>query len=617
MKRRTALILRKALESVQSVNGDIESGINVVQEIQGTSRTPTSNNADSTGNGAASANRLSDNILLAEAEKTEMQLERMIFEINEDTESSVLLQDIVLEENATEAESRIEIEDTPVMNAEIVGYTENSSENTANRKNKIVKKKISDPKTWKQNIRKKLFQEGKQYTSSRGKKVNEKKVPIYTVHAVGPDNPKKSQRGKNSPRKINEASKQSVIDHINKFPAVESHYCRTNTKRNYLESTLSVKKMYDLYLIYCESKQITPVKLSMYRFIFNTNFNYSFHVPKKDVCEKCATYYTIKAENNLKNSDELDMENHTTEKEVMRKEKSSDKNSNAAILTFDLENVITCPRSNVGNHFYLQKLSMYNLTGHFSTSNTAYCILWMETMQGRSGNCLASAFKVLVEKVLENNHIEHLVTWSDSCVPQNRNSHIAFSALDILRNHDELQSITMKYSIPGHGAVQEVDNIHSQIENHMSKKDFFSPLGFVKELKQIRKGNPFVIHQMKQTDFYNFEQCSSKLNYAKVPFTKVSQLKFEKSDINMISFKIGHCSEFQIVSIYNTIPRGIRSRKSKDAQPNAVPLLATIIPKVLSNPEPLAPGKVLAIKKMMTAMPQVDQDFYKALLGFN
>lgn len=39
-----------------------------------------------------------------------------------------------------------------------------------------------------------------------------------------------------------------VQTHIQKFPVTESHYCRQNTKRNYLEEVLSTAKMYRLYV---------------------------------------------------------------------------------------------------------------------------------------------------------------------------------------------------------------------------------------------------------------------------------------------------------------------------------------------------------------------------------
>lgn len=443
--------------------------------------------------------------------------------------------------------------------------------------------------------------------------------PIYTVHSVEPKSQKKDMRGKTgTQKKISNERKQVVIDHIRKFDVVESHYCRHNSERKYLEATLTIPKMYELYIEYCAEKNIDPVRMSMYRRIFSTNFNYGFHKPKKDVCENCFNYHLKKKENRLNDAERKEMSKHIAEKEAMRKEKDSDKISGTPVLCFDLENVITCPRSFVGNHFYFPKLTMYNLTGHLSTTKKAYCALWIETLQGRSGNCIASAFRKIVERVLEDNHVEELITWSDSCVPQNRNSHIAFCVLDILKNHPDLKSLTMKYSLPGHGCVQEVDNIHSQIERYMAQKEFFSPLSFMKELKQVNKKNPFIIMQMTEQDFKNFEECSKQLKYENIPFTKVCAMKFTNVDLTEICFKKSHLDEdFVAISINPSIPSLTRRRSKKIIQPKTAPEIANLIPKVLSNKKDISRDKIEAIKKMMICMPLIDQEFYKALLQFN
>lgn len=302
------------------------------------------------------------------------------------------------------------------------------------------------------------------------------------------------------------------------------------------------------------------------------------------------------------------MMQHMAEKTAMRAENDQDKKNKVPVLCFDLENVITCPRSYVGNHFYLPKLSMYNLTAHLSLTNTFYCVIWVETMQGRTGNCLASAFRKIVDKVLEDNNIEHLVTWSDSCVPQNRNSFISFCVLDILRQNPNLQTLTMKYSVPGHGAVQEVDNVHSQIERYMALKEFYSPLGFIKELKNLNKKKPFVIMQMKTDDF---EECASKMNYNRIPFTKVTSMRLKNTDINYVEYKLSHTEDdfSQKSLIYDVIPRLTRkSRTSAIPQP-----LNSLIPKTLQKPKDIPKINFQAIKKMMACMPENDQIYYRAI----
>lgn len=74
-----------------------------------------------------------------------------------------------------------------------------------------------------------------------------------------------------------------VVEHINLFPVIESHYCRTTTSRKYLEFGLSLPEMYEYYLKWISSKNINVfVTKKFYEKVFNENFNYGFFKPKKD-----------------------------------------------------------------------------------------------------------------------------------------------------------------------------------------------------------------------------------------------------------------------------------------------------------------------------------------------
>ena len=61
------------------------------------------------------------------------------------------------------------------------------------------------------------------------------------------------------------------------------------------------------------------------------------------------------------------------------------------LVVFDLENVITLPKAEVGSFFYKRKLTMYNLIT-ITSKKQGYCTIWIEAMSGRSGNDIASAF---------------------------------------------------------------------------------------------------------------------------------------------------------------------------------------------------------------------------------
>ncbi|XP_039301648.1 uncharacterized protein LOC111046358, partial [Nilaparvata lugens] len=97
--------------------------------------------------------------------------------------------------------------------------------------------------------------------------------------------------------KLEEKVKISVKDHIESFPKVESHYCRRDSKREYLDQKLNLSKMYSLYKVHCKENGISNMaKESMYRYIFNTNYNLGFFQPKKDQCDLCEKFKNLDEE---------------------------------------------------------------------------------------------------------------------------------------------------------------------------------------------------------------------------------------------------------------------------------------------------------------------------------
>lgn len=88
---------------------------------------------------------------------------------------------------------------------------------------------------------------------------------------------------KNNPFKIPPRNIEAVMEHIKSFPVMDSHYCREETKRKYLEEGLSVCKMFRMFSedVVSENPDLR-VSENMYRNIFNTKFYLGFFVPKKD-----------------------------------------------------------------------------------------------------------------------------------------------------------------------------------------------------------------------------------------------------------------------------------------------------------------------------------------------
>ncbi|GBN07997.1 hypothetical protein AVEN_67574-1 [Araneus ventricosus] len=149
-------------------------------------------------------------------------------------------------------------------------------------------------------------------------------------------------------------------------------------------------------------------------------------------------------------------------REIRNEEK---KNKDLPILLFDLQNVMPTPHVNISSLFYLRKLNVDKLTAYYTPAKQVYCALWSENLSGPAGNHIASAFHKILTVLTEENDITELITWSDSCVPQNRNPIISNSVLHFLKDNPQVKSVAMKYSLPEHSCVREVDSVYSNIEN--------------------------------------------------------------------------------------------------------------------------------------------------------
>ncbi|XP_049700256.2 uncharacterized protein LOC126055382 [Helicoverpa armigera] len=123
--------------------------------------------------------------------------------------------------------------------------------------------------------------------------------PVYNVHMGKTDlnMPKPDGRGhsKASTHSLPSESKDRVRKHIQSYTTVESKpVIQFSKKKQYLDPSLSVKHMYNIYFSECNKENIVPVKESMYRKIFRQEFNLHFRKIKTEqtLCGRCKS--TIK-----------------------------------------------------------------------------------------------------------------------------------------------------------------------------------------------------------------------------------------------------------------------------------------------------------------------------------
>ena len=347
------------------------------------------------------------------------------------------------------------------------------------------------------------------------------------------------KRGKKPPpNKTPDCNVKIVMEHINSFPRVESHYCRASSKREYLDPSLSMRKMYDLYNIFCKEKEVAPVKLHMYRKIFLTKFNLSFHCPKKDTCKTCEKFSNL--EGDEKESFREIYDKHISNKDQAREMKSYDKaqaqaDKSMKVYTFDLQSVLNTPRSNVSNFYYSRKFSTYNLTIYDLSNKDGFCYTWNECDGMKGSDEVGTALWLHLCSLPKD--VEKVIFYSDCCGGQNRNRFIAGLMAYAIKNL-HFKSIEMKFLESGHTQM-EADSMHSSIEQAISKLSVYSPIEFLTIFKMARRKNPYTVTKMNFDDILDLKKLKENtidgnmdvdVLGEKICWTEIKWLKFLKSN---------------------------------------------------------------------------------------
>ncbi|CAG9829886.1 unnamed protein product [Diabrotica balteata] len=118
-------------------------------------------------------------------------------------------------------------------------------------------------------------------------RISSARVDRY-LKKVSSTNVIKDRRGEKTAihRKMPEDRRQRIIDHISKFPKYKSHYCRNQSERLFLNSDVTLDKMFNLY----KEEHQDSVSFSSYKRIFYDNFNLQRKRLKKDTCNKCDNF---------------------------------------------------------------------------------------------------------------------------------------------------------------------------------------------------------------------------------------------------------------------------------------------------------------------------------------
>jgi hypothetical protein len=368
------------------------------------------------------------------------------------------------------------------------------------------------------------------------------KFLLYTLNTSANDVAQEDRRQRNTSNKYSDFAKTQVKQFIEKLPAVPSHYNRKRTNRVYLPQELkNVSNLYRLYLKECQSSNIEFVSESLFRSIFQNEYNLSFHVPKKDKCILC-----VKAENNkdLSESDQNSLQEHLKEKQATYKrfeqhQRLPSLKSDTIVCTFDLQKVLNTPYGDSVVLYYSRKYPLFNFTLYESVTQEVFCYLWGECDAKRGANEIATCLYSYLKSVDERG-IKNILFYCDSCPGQNKNKTILSVLNYFLMKSTHLEVIQINYLLPGH-TYMPVDSVHATIEREVKKIIVWSPTQWPSYIEAARKNpRPYNVNVMEYSDFLNWNEITAET------FTNETSKTLKMRNIRIITLKKKNPNEMYI-----------------------------------------------------------------------
>ncbi|XP_055676594.1 uncharacterized protein LOC129785944 isoform X2 [Lutzomyia longipalpis] len=342
-----------------------------------------------------------------------------------------------------------------------------------------------------------------------------------------------------------EATKKSVIDHINSFPRVESHYVRENSTKEYLEEGLSVAQMHKMYLEVMDNSsddQVVRASLRQYRDVFNANFNLAFHVPKKDACDACTSFNNCSAsEKEIRRNDHMA---HLQEKSIAREIKNENKKAaresdNICAAVFDYEKILNAPSNHASALYYKRKLGVFNFTIYDLGTQNACCYVYDETQGKKGGSEVASCLLNFIKSGISKGKSKFLF-WSDNCPGQNKNT-LVFGFYQLLAQEFSI-SIEHRFLVKGH-TQNEGDSVHAAIERKTKNAAVHSPSHWREKIRSASEKGKYDVIEMTVHDFLNFESLRKNLLMVRnttgtsVKWSQISEICISKDLPTIIRYR--------------------------------------------------------------------------------
>ena len=306
--------------------------------------------------------------------------------------------------------------------------------------------------------------------------------------------------------------------------------------------------------------------------IFNTEFNISFYIPKKDLCDLCEGYRNADEEGKSKLLEGY--ENHIRERELARIEKERDKHrTDAKVAVYDLQAVMQVPKGQVSLFFYKSRINCFNFTVSDLHAKNVVCFFWDETEGKRGAVEIGSCVLIYIENLMaENAGVDiDIIFYSDNCCGQQKNKYL-LSAYAYAVFKMGVKSITHKFLIRGH-SQNEGDSVHSviekQIKRHVRSGPIYTPQQYSTLIRTAKKtGQPYKVQEMTHEKFYDLkalqEEWGNNFNLDddrnQVKWHDIKMIRVEKESPGAFFYKTSYAD----TNFKKTIVRKKRSRRNTE-----------------------------------------------------
>lgn len=333
-----------------------------------------------------------------------------------------------------------------------------------------------------------------------------------------------------------------VRDFIGRLPASESHYGCGKSKRIYVDSRLTISKLWRLYN---NAHSVEKVSLAFFHKIFKQDFNIGFSCPRVDVCTTCECLG-----NKLKKCvSETEKENlqgelliHKTRAKAFYKLLKM-RPANTVTIAFDLQSVHNLPRLPIQETYYARQLALYNLGICCLDNSLNYSYTWLESQAGRGSNEIASALIDCICKLESKGAIQQdtcLRLFCDGCGGQNKNNILISSlAWSLKFKFAKIKKIGLFFPVRGHSFLP-CDRLFGRINRDLNRfESVVAPVEFHQIFrKHCHAVNVLGVHWKT----YDWKSLTTSLFRTIPKLQKMKRIEITKSaQLNMKLFQYYFC----------------------------------------------------------------------------